>query len=60
MKSMSENISAENERPVLDEKMSQEKVSAQENEQPNKGFSFIVGICIGIAIIALFVLLFPN
>ncbi len=31
-----------------------------EEVQPNKGFSFIVGICIGIAIIALFVLLFPN
>jgi hypothetical protein len=51
----------------MSEKMSvKQQVLAQEDQQTkeenpsNKGYSFIVGICIGIAIIVLFVFLFPN
>lgn len=56
---MSGNVAGKRKRQVRERKMVQE-VPKKEEEQPNKAFSFIVGICIGIAIIALFVLLFPN
>lgn len=52
--------------PVKKDSLSQEKHDGQENQsaeaavQPNKGFSFIIGICIGMAIIILFILLFAH
>jgi hypothetical protein len=36
----------------------EEKQTASEEEQRNNRFSFIVGICIGLAIIILFVIFF--
>ncbi len=37
-----------------------EKQQSHEEEKPNKGFSFILGIFIAMGIIILFVLLFPH
>ncbi len=37
-----------------------EKHSQTEEEAPNKGFSFVLGMFIALGIIILFVLLFPR
>ncbi|WP_269822454.1 hypothetical protein [Dictyobacter vulcani] len=40
--------------------MSGKHIDTQKEEAPNKGYSFIIGMVIALAIIVLFVFLFPN
>jgi predicted nucleic acid-binding Zn ribbon protein len=41
-------------------KVSEEQEKLSEEQKPNKGFSFILGMFIALAIIVLFAILFPH
>ncbi|GCE27811.1 hypothetical protein KDA_32950 [Dictyobacter alpinus] len=40
--------------------MNEKQLETKKEEAPNKGYSFIIGIFIALAIIILFAFLFPN